>query len=48
LLGPLAFGWLVTVTDFRVGWLVMAATGATASALILVSRRRLLARIAAG
>lgn len=43
LVGPVAFGWLVTVTSFRNAWLLLGATGLVASALAAHTRRRLAA-----
>lgn len=43
LLGPFAFGWLVSVTSFRNAWLLLGATGLVASALVVHTRRRLAA-----
>lgn len=42
LLGPLGFGWLVTVSTFKVAWLVVAIVGLLASALIMASRNRMI------
>jgi hypothetical protein len=35
-------GWLVTVTTFKVAWLLMAGVGIVASGLIMVSRQRMI------
>jgi MFS family permease len=47
LLGPLTFGWLVTVTTFRAAWLLVTAIGALAAVLVILSRNRAAREIAA-
>ena len=42
LLGPFGFGWLVTVSTFKVAWLTVAFVSLLASALIMLSRQRMI------
>jgi MFS family permease len=42
LLGPFGFGWLVTVSTFKVAWLTVAFVSLLASASIMLSRQRMI------